>query len=543
MMTNSPTSYVQLRNTEQGNQNGYGGQSPGYKVDLGFNGQDALGYNVYSNGITGHNLGSNAISQLNFATANPGLIYGNTVGTGLVNTALTNANSALINNAVLNNALIGNGVVNSGLVNNALVNSNALIGNGVVNSGLVNNALVNSNALIGNGVVNSGLVNNALVNSNALIGNGLVNSGLVNNGLISNGIVGTGLINPGLVNSVAGVTGTIINPLLATNGILPGQNIFNGIANPLLTQSGGIFNPLLGIGLGRPDIWQLGLPQQGLNHHILLQPNHGHHGLLHPAAHHGDFVGLGYGYPFGGGIPPFGDNGHATYQHHHPAPHGFEDNSEPHHNNHHFEHSEETHHSEPHAHQPLHLPVHPDDIDFIEMNEDAPYQIPSCSRDSEKDWCTEDERYPKKQIELAGHIHADGLMHLYADISDLDSELSVKGAKFIYDESYLCPSETNYIRPLRAINTHGKWRVIVNDVKIHYQKLTQSSRIEECASHGKPCPLIPHCYDTKCLQKLVYHRFLVFDPYDHGFPFAIENFRLPSSCACKIDEYKLPKYR
>ena len=33
------------------------------------------------------------------------------------------------------------------------------------------------------------------------------------------------------------------------------------------------------------------------------------------------------------------------------------------------------------------------------------------------------------------------------------------------EETYLCPSETAYIRPLRAINTDGKWRVIINNLK------------------------------------------------------------------------------
>ena len=93
--------------------------------------------------------------------------------------------------------------------------------------------------------------------------------------------------------------------------------------------------------------------------------------------------------------------------------------------------------------------------------------------------------------------------------------------KEIVQETYLCPSETAYIQPLRAVNTDGKWRIIVNNVKAHYEDLTQSARIEECTTAGSTCPLIPECYKTKCLQKSSYHRFLVFDPYDHYLPFAI----------------------
>ena len=38
-------------------------------------------------------------------------------------------------------------------------------------------------------------------------------------------------------------------------------------------------------------------------------------------------------------------------------------------------------------------------------------------------------------------------------------------------------------------------------------------------------------------QKSLYHRFLVYDPYDKYFPFAIETFKLPASCACYNGAY------
>ena len=62
-------------------------------------------------------------------------------------------------------------------------------------------------------------------------------------------------------------------------------------------------------------------------------------------------------------------------------------------------------------------------------------------------------------------------------------------------------------QPLRAVNTDGKWRVIVNGVKYHYETLTQTARIEECTTAGSACPLVPPCYETKCLQKNIYHRY------------------------------------
>ncbi|XP_037776588.1 uncharacterized protein LOC119573431 [Penaeus monodon] len=96
----------------------------------------------------------------------------------------------------------------------------------------------------------------------------------------------------------------------------------------------------------------------------------------------------------------------------------------------------------------------------------------------------------------------DKLLSLYADVADLNTGLS---------------------------NTEGKWRVIVNNIDVHYQTVTQTTRIEECLTFADLCPLVPDCYESKCLQKSIYHRFLVYDPYDQYFPFAIETFKFPAS--------------
>ena len=52
------------------------------------------------------------------------------------------------------------------------------------------------------------------------------------------------------------------------------------------------------------------------------------------------------------------------------------------------------------------------------------------------------------------------------------------------------------IRPRRAKNTVGEWRIIVNDVTAENKAgerfhLTQTARIERCSGHGNPCPIIP----------------------------------------------------
>lgn len=63
--------------------------------------------------------------------------------------------------------------------------------------------------------------------------------------------------------------------------------------------------------------------------------------------------------------------------------------------------------------------------------------------------------------------------------------------------------------------------------------LTQTTRVEECQNHAE-CPKVPTCYESKCVQKFIYHRFLIYDPCDEYFPFAVETFQLPASCACLL---------
>ena len=164
-------------------------------------------------------------------------------------------------------------------------------------------------------------------------------------------------------------------------------------------------------------------------------------------------------------------------------------------------------------------------------------EIPECSNNTTKPWCLEDSEWPLYEVQAALDQHYQAVLALYKDV-EANTANSVDTLNKLVEETYLCPSATSYVQPLRAVNVEGKWRVIINKVESYGYKYTQTARIEECnVAVGASCPLVPSCYESKCVQKNIFHRFLVFDPYDYYFPFAIENFQLPASCGCVVGAF------
>ncbi|CAB4065785.1 unnamed protein product [Lepeophtheirus salmonis] len=142
-------------------------------------------------------------------------------------------------------------------------------------------------------------------------------------------------------------------------------------------------------------------------------------------------------------------------------------------------------------------------------NQPEHYAPPKCSKGNPNTYCVEDSEYPTYEIEHALEYHYDAVQQIYKDVL-ANTENSVDRLKSLVEETYLCPSET----------------------KLTTKTLTQTTRVEHCSTPGSHCPLVPECYETKCVQKSIYHRFLTYDPYDQYLPFAIESFKLPASCAC-----------
>lgn len=166
-------------------------------------------------------------------------------------------------------------------------------------------------------------------------------------------------------------------------------------------------------------------------------------------------------------------------------------------------------------------------------------EIPHCALNTTKAWCLEDSEYPFQEVQQALDQHYQTIFSFYQEIL-ANTVNSVDGLHRLKEEFYICPSSTDYVQPLRAINKDGKWRTIVNHVESYGISYTQTVRIEECSVVvGTTCPLVSSCYESKCVQKNIFHRFLVYDPYDYTLPFAIESFKLPSSCACVVGSFHL----
>ena len=106
---------------------------------------------------------------------------------------------------------------------------------------------------------------------------------------------------------------------------------------------------------------------------------------------------------------------------------------------------------------------------------------------------------------------------------------------------YLCPSDIYYGRPKRAINTYGKWKVIVNLPDEYYakgygkgyEKYTQTQRLEQCMYPSAPCSFVDKKYYSECLQK---HNFVRLLSYTYEEGLHIDSFKMPIACSCHISE-------
>ena len=154
--------------------------------------------------------------------------------------------------------------------------------------------------------------------------------------------------------------------------------------------------------------------------------------------------------------------------------------------------------------------------------------------------CLEDEDYPTTAVKLA--VYQDPLLvKKWAQQPDdrEQGDLNINYGRYTggyniqhwdnYD-GFLCPSQVEFVRPVRLRNTEGHWRVILNNIHVY----AQTVRIESCLVDGGPCRLLPPCYPTTCIQIHTFHRLLSYNPCQPSDGLFIDTFRLPSGCSCSM---------
>ena len=219
-------------------------------------------------------------------------------------------------------------------------------------------------------------------------------------------------------------------------------------------------------------------------------------------------------------------------------------------------------HPVPHHPVPHHAPHHPPPPHHGYCDPKAP---PTCALHTDVPFCLDDPEYP--EYEIADKISQDPIfLKKYSDIADQSADdlveeiVAPQEASFDYNyytgaskgpspydashwigpEGYLCPSQVDYVKILRALNVEGFWRVILQHVPKDYgyghYNYTQTTRLEACLTPDSACRLLAPCYGSKCTQKYVYHRMLSYDPCDPYRGFFIDTYKLPSACSCHIPD-------
>ncbi|TRY80618.1 hypothetical protein TCAL_13247 [Tigriopus californicus] len=187
----------------------------------------------------------------------------------------------------------------------------------------------------------------------------------------------------------------------------------------------------------------------------------------------------------------------------------------------------------------------------------TPYQydmskIPECAYTNKHyynlTFCLQDDYYPSETIQYELERNKHLVERLLSDITYQSADNLVDGLTkaeeegYTYEHYYGNQKHQQYGPDYkRAINTYGKWKVVVNLPDEYYakgygkgyEKYTQTQRLEQCMYPTAPCSYIDNKYYSQCLQKHNFVRLLAYT-YEEGLH--IDSFKLPVSCSCHIGD-------
>ena len=96
-----------------------------------------------------------------------------------------------------------------------------------------------------------------------------------------------------------------------------------------------------------------------------------------------------------------------------------------------------------------------------------------------------------------------------------------------------CPSVEINVKPIRAKNTEGDWRILIQDVGF----ITQVEQMTLCLLPQEPCHLEDielQCQRSYCKQVKLARSLLAYDPCNPQRGIFVDEFDLPSGCSCSV---------
>ena len=130
------------------------------------------------------------------------------------------------------------------------------------------------------------------------------------------------------------------------------------------------------------------------------------------------------------------------------------------------------------------------------------------------------------------------------ELSDVASRFSYKTApndsrirqlENIKNAESGCLSQSLLLKPIRARNNDGYWRVIVQDASDVIQREPIVTCVTIDANCHNPTLFTPvQCYTTRCVQQYLTRLLLSFDPCNPVRGAFVHSFLMHSACECRL---------
>ena len=151
-------------------------------------------------------------------------------------------------------------------------------------------------------------------------------------------------------------------------------------------------------------------------------------------------------------------------------------------------------------------------------------EIPRCATDG-RFYCNHQEDYPTEIVSRIMKYYRYPLKSMFKQLKNQVMPTLAEDNT----SGLVCESQTRLLRIGWAMNTDGRWLVVLNTDQ-YQQYITEVV----CRTTRDSCNYVPPCYKAKCLQRFNTQKLLVIDPVvPHRGPFLSE-FLFPSCCVCHI---------